>query len=418
MTPTGPSLEVLLANAGWMRRLARRLARDEGEAEDLVQETWLAALRRGPGEEPPASWLAQVLRNLASKAERSRRHRRSREALAARPEKLASTAELYERARLQRELASAVLELGEPYASTILLRYFEGLPPRAIARRQGVSISTVKTRLARGQERLRERLEREHGGREAWLAALVPLLYPASAPDATLGKLLVNAKLKLAVAMAVALAVAMISLLAVRLPWRRISELAVSATGSLSDAAPTRRTVADPPLSGSPYGPLLPGRLFSQATTRGHPMTLSDTPLNRTLATRSLWWTSVAMVLSLAALPAAAQNQLWIDQLGTSSSDGAHAAAPDGSDGMYVGGNTGGSLGGPNAGYSDAWLARYDSAGSQLWIRQLGTSLQDGVHAAAPDGSGGAYVSGWTYGSLGGPNAGHQDAWLARYDSA
>ena len=51
-------------------------------------------------------------------------------------------------------------------------------------------------------------------------------------------------------------------------------------------------------------------------------MTLSDTPLNRTLATRSLWWTSVAMVLSLAALPAAAQNQLWIDQLGTSSSDG------------------------------------------------------------------------------------------------
>jgi RNA polymerase sigma factor (sigma-70 family) len=194
VTPRRPSLETLLANAGWMRRLARRLARDEGEAEDLVQETWLAALRRGTEDEPPAGWLARVLRNLASKAERSRRHRRSREALVARPERLASTAELYERARLQRELASAVLELGEPYASTLLLRYFEDLPPRAIARRQGIAVSTVKTRLARGLERLRERLDREHGGREAWLPVLLPLLHTSGAAPSTIGALVMNAK--------------------------------------------------------------------------------------------------------------------------------------------------------------------------------------------------------------------------------
>ncbi|HVS17470.1 MAG TPA: hypothetical protein VMT18_02635, partial [Planctomycetota bacterium] len=111
-------------------------------------------------------------------------------------------------------------------------------------------------------------------------------------------------------------------------------------------------------------------------------------------------------------------NQLWIRQFGTSGGEIARAAAPDGSGGFYVSGGTQGSLGGPSAGGDDAWLARYDSAGNQLWIRQLGTNLDERARAAAPDGSGGVYVSGETEGSLGGPSAGNDDAWLARYDSA
>jgi hypothetical protein len=147
-------------------------------------------------------------------------------------------------------------------------------------------------------------------------------------------------------------------------------------------------------------------------------MTLARTVSNRTLAARSLWRTAAVMVLSLAALPAAAQNQLWVRQLGTISTDSAGAAAPDGAGGVYVSGWTSGSLGGPNAGFSDAWLARYDSAGNQFWIRQLGTSGSDDARAAAPDGAGGVYVSGATADSLGGAYAGNGDAWLARYDSA
>jgi catechol 2,3-dioxygenase-like lactoylglutathione lyase family enzyme len=113
-----------------------------------------------------------------------------------------------------------------------------------------------------------------------------------------------------------------------------------------------------------------------------------------------------------------AGNQLWIRQLGTSGDDVAWTAAPDGKGGAYVGGDTEGSLGGPNAGSFDAWLAHYDGAGNGLWILQLGTSTADGLRAAAPDGSGGVYVGGSTAGSLGGPNAGRSDAWLARYDSS
>ncbi len=111
-------------------------------------------------------------------------------------------------------------------------------------------------------------------------------------------------------------------------------------------------------------------------------------------------------------------NQSWIRQIGTSTSDVAVASASDGSGGVYVAGRSNGSLGGPNLGSFDAWLARYDGAGNQTWIRQLGSNLFDGVSAAAPDGAGGVFVSGYTDGILGGPAAGQGDAWLARYDNA
>ena len=113
-----------------------------------------------------------------------------------------------------------------------------------------------------------------------------------------------------------------------------------------------------------------------------------------------------------------AGNQLWIRQFGTSSDDYAYALAPDGVGGVIVAGTTEGDLAGPNAGFEDAFLARYAIAGNRLWIRQFGTSATDSAFALAPDGAGGVIVAGYTHGSLGGPQAGFGDAFLARYDGA
>lgn len=113
-----------------------------------------------------------------------------------------------------------------------------------------------------------------------------------------------------------------------------------------------------------------------------------------------------------------AGNQLWIRQLGSIGADSAEAAATDGAGGVYLSGRTSGDLGGTSAGDIDAWMTRYDSAGNQLWIRQIGTSAADLGETAVSDGTGGVFVSGWTWGSLGGPTAGYIDAWTARYDSA
>jgi RNA polymerase sigma-70 factor (ECF subfamily) len=210
--PVLPDLEALLAHAGWIRSLARSLVADRHRADDLVQQTFVAALEHPPEPSTPIkSWLGAVVRNFARQDHRADRRRVDRESASARPEATASAHETVEAVQVQRALFEAVLALDEPYRSSILQRYYEGLPPREIARRQRVPVKTVKTRLARGLERLRAALDRRHGGhRDAWLPALLPLAGWPVLPASTLGTLLVNTKIKIAagvVALAGALAV-------------------------------------------------------------------------------------------------------------------------------------------------------------------------------------------------------------------
>ena len=58
-----PSAEQLLSDATWLRRLAQSLA-GEADADDLVQETWIAALRRRPdASRSLRPWLFKVMRD-------------------------------------------------------------------------------------------------------------------------------------------------------------------------------------------------------------------------------------------------------------------------------------------------------------------------------------------------------------------
>jgi hypothetical protein len=120
----------------------------------------------------------------------------------------------------------------------------------------------------------------------------------------------------------------------------------------------------------------------------------------------------------VAATAPAQSHRLWIQQFGTSEEDSIAALAPDGELGVFVAGNTGGSLGGPLVGYRDAFLARYDPAGDRVWILQFGTTWFDAATALATDDAGGVFVAGTTDGDLGGDNAGKDDAFLARVNGA
>src|SRR5262245_14736334 len=74
------SAEELLAHAGWLRSLALRLVRDEDVADDLVQETWIATMRRAPERSESAkSWLAKVMLNRLRMRARSEGRRTARE---------------------------------------------------------------------------------------------------------------------------------------------------------------------------------------------------------------------------------------------------------------------------------------------------------------------------------------------------
>ena len=82
-------------------------------------------------------------------------------------------------------LAKTVLALVEPYRTTVLLRYFEGLSSAEIARRTGVPSATVRWRLMRALEELRGKLDARHGGdRRSWCVVLAPLCRTASVSSA------------------------------------------------------------------------------------------------------------------------------------------------------------------------------------------------------------------------------------------
>ena len=113
-----------------------------------------------------------------------------------------------------------------------------------------------------------------------------------------------------------------------------------------------------------------------------------------------------------------AQSLEWVGQLGTSTHDESHSVSADGLGNVYISGTTLGSLGGPNAGSNDAFVSKYDAAGTLQWSRQLGTNYGDASYGVSADGLGNVYITGYTRGPLGGFNPGGRDAFVAKYDAA
>jgi RNA polymerase sigma-70 factor (ECF subfamily) len=181
-TPLNP--EELLKHTRWMVPLARTLVRHD-QAEDLVQDAWLALVKNPPRtEHATRSWLRSVLTRIANRRHREKYARDQHERAVARSEESRQQPdEIVERAQSHRLLVDMVLKLNEPYRTTVLLRYFGGLTTKDIAERQAVAVPTVRSRLNRAMELLRSDLDRQHrGDRQAWISALLPLAAAPSVP--------------------------------------------------------------------------------------------------------------------------------------------------------------------------------------------------------------------------------------------
>jgi len=196
-----PSIEELLEHGDWVWRLARSLVRDDNDADDIVQETWYAALRLPPRPDgSPAArfaWLSRVVRHAAARIARSKERRDYLEREGARLDEAPAADRLHERESSRRALVEEVLSLPRPYSEVLLLRYFDELTPREVAKRLGVNRATVRSQIARGLELLRSRLERrgDQSG-HPWVMALLPVIpRPLSAGVALTGVMAVNSKL-------------------------------------------------------------------------------------------------------------------------------------------------------------------------------------------------------------------------------
>ncbi|MEE8484497.1 MAG: SBBP repeat-containing protein [Nitrospinota bacterium] len=109
----------------------------------------------------------------------------------------------------------------------------------------------------------------------------------------------------------------------------------------------------------------------------------------------------------------------WTKLLGSTGYDYAYAVATDSNDNIYVTGKTNSDLNDEvNSGDVDAFIAKYDSTGTLLWLKLLGTvGYEEGLDVTT-DSDGNVYICGYTNGDLSGTNSGGTDAFMAKYTSS
>jgi RNA polymerase sigma-70 factor (ECF subfamily) len=148
--------------------IAMRVLRNESEAEDVVQETFLEVWRRAAQFDNQrggvAAWVVTIARSraidrLRSTGTTSRAIEAASGTLEPPPEALPS--DEVERRRDEARVAAALGELPIEQRQTIELAYFEGLSQSEIAQRTGSPLGTVKMRVKLAMSKLAKLLKPE-----------------------------------------------------------------------------------------------------------------------------------------------------------------------------------------------------------------------------------------------------------------
>lgn len=137
-------------------RLAFRLAGTAHDAEDITQQAFLDAQRKLETLRDPSSakaWLCMIARNLFRRKLRDAGP--SRTTLEAIPE---PACEAPPEPLDTNSLQHALQELPPEFRTVLVLFYFQNLSYQQIAEELNVPIGTVMSRLSRGKQHLRQRL--------------------------------------------------------------------------------------------------------------------------------------------------------------------------------------------------------------------------------------------------------------------
>lgn len=110
---------------------------------------------------------------------------------------------------------------------------------------------------------------------------------------------------------------------------------------------------------------------------------------------------------------------LWTRQIGTGQDDEGYAVATDASGDIYITGYVRGDLHGQTrVGSADVFICKYNSSGTRLWTRLFGSIEIDQAWAITCDASGNVFVTGYCLGSIeGNPYLANGDLFLAKYDT-
>ncbi|MEG4084304.1 SBBP repeat-containing protein, partial [Microcoleus sp. POL10_C6] len=108
-----------------------------------------------------------------------------------------------------------------------------------------------------------------------------------------------------------------------------------------------------------------------------------------------------------------APNFEWLKQFGTPKDDRFSSTALESAGNLYLTGYTYDFLSGTNPS-TNAWVTKYDSSGSQSWLKQLGDNLATEVRV---DSAGNVYLTGNTAAASPQGIFNDSDAWVAKYDN-
>ncbi|HXG95357.1 MAG TPA: RNA polymerase sigma factor [Blastocatellia bacterium] len=144
------------------------------DAEDVAQDALLLAFKALPSIEEPsrfAAWLQAITRNRALRfSKRERKHDSGRVELDEfLVEQICALAQpLVGESGADEELELALENLPADYALVLRLRFFDEMPLKRIAAFLGAPVSTVKWRVHRGKQLLREQIELLRNRGEKW----------------------------------------------------------------------------------------------------------------------------------------------------------------------------------------------------------------------------------------------------------
>jgi RNA polymerase sigma-70 factor (ECF subfamily) len=157
--------QALLPHLGAAYNLARWLTRDDHDAEDVVQEAYLRALKFFGGFHGAdgRTWLLAIVRNTCyTWLQKKRAHGPATsfdEEIHGVEAEALNPATLLLQKEHQRSVRQAVEELPTDLREVVVLRELEGLSYKEIAAIADIPLGTVMSRLARARERLQQRLE-------------------------------------------------------------------------------------------------------------------------------------------------------------------------------------------------------------------------------------------------------------------
>jgi RNA polymerase sigma-70 factor (ECF subfamily) len=156
--------------------LCRRVLNHEQDAEDAFQATFLILARRAASIQNPdllGSWLYGVAIRTARKAKAQLTRRRQLERKAASVPPMEEPPLDHDWQELRSALDDELNRLPAKYRLPLVLCYLEGLTNEEAARRLGWPSGSMSSRLTRGRELLRERMQRRHRDAPAGFFALV-----------------------------------------------------------------------------------------------------------------------------------------------------------------------------------------------------------------------------------------------------